>query len=69
MGDQGCGIRWESDSFFLFAFVFLGLHLQHMEIPRLGVELELHHSHSNVGSKPHLQPTPQLTGNARSLIR
>ena len=21
----------------------------------------LHHSHSNVGSKPHLQPTPQLT--------
>jgi len=21
----------------------------------------LHHSHSNVGSKPHLRPTPQLT--------
>ena len=21
----------------------------------------LHHSHSNVGSEPHLQPTPQLT--------
>ena len=21
----------------------------------------LHHSHSNMGSKPHLQPTPQLT--------
>ena len=21
----------------------------------------LHHSHSNAGSKPHLQPTPQLT--------
>ena len=27
--------------FFLFCFVFLGLHLQHMEVPRLGVELEL----------------------------
>ena len=24
-----------------FFFVFLGLHLQHMEVPRLGVELEL----------------------------
>ena len=27
----------------------------------------LHHSHSNVGSKPHLQPTPQLMANAGSL--
>ena len=27
--------------FILFYFVFLGLHLQHMEVPRLGVELEL----------------------------
>ena len=26
--------------FFLF-FCFLGLHLRHMEVPRLGVELEL----------------------------
>ena len=25
-----------------FVFVFLGLYLQHMEVPRLGVELELH---------------------------
>ena len=36
-----------------------------MEVPRLGVEPELqltglHHSHSNVGSKPPLRPTPQL---------
>ena len=30
-----------------------------MEVPRLGVELELYHS--NVGSEPHLQPTPQLS--------
>ena len=25
----------------LFSFLFLGLHLQHMEVPRLGVRLEL----------------------------
>ena len=27
--------------FFFFFFFFLGLHLQHVEVPRLGVELEL----------------------------
>ena len=27
--------------FFFFSFVFLGLHLWHMEVPRLGVKLEL----------------------------
>ena len=27
----------------------------------------LYHSHSNIGSEPHLRPTSQLTGNARSL--
>ena len=27
--------------FFCFVFVFLGLHTWHMEVPRLGVELEL----------------------------
>ena len=27
--------------FFFLPFFFLGLHLQHMEVPRLGVELEL----------------------------
>ena len=36
--------------FFFFVFlVFLGLHSEHMEVPRLGVELELepqpHHHH------------------------
>ena len=36
-------------------FVFLGPHLQHMEVPRL------HHSHSNTGSEVCLRPTPQLT--------
>ena len=28
--------------FFFFFFFFLGLHLQHMEVPRQGVESELH---------------------------
>ena len=27
--------------FFFFFLVFLGLHPQHMEVPRLGIELEL----------------------------
>ena len=38
---------------FNFFFVFLGPHLQNMEVPRLRVEseLQLHHSHSNAGSK------------------
>ena len=27
--------------FFIFIFCFLGLHLWHMEVPRLGIELEL----------------------------
>ena len=44
-------------SFFHFKFVclfvccFLQPHLRHMEGPRLGVQLELHHSHSNIKSK------------------
>ena len=49
----------------LLLFGFLGLHPQHMEVPKLGVEsdqqlLTLCHRHSNVRSEPHLQPTPQL---------
>ena len=47
-------------------FCFLGLQPQHMELPRLGVELELQlpaecHSRSDSGSEPNLRPTPQLT--------
>ena len=46
--------------------LFLGLHPWHMGVPRLGSELELQlpaytYRHSNVGSKPNLRPTPQLT--------
>jgi len=46
---------------YLFIFAFLGPNLQHMEVPRLGVESELQlpdysHSHSTVGSKLTLDP-------------
>ena len=44
----------------LFFFCFLGPQPWHMEVPRLGVQLELHHSPSNIRSKLHLWPTPQL---------
>ena len=40
---------------FLFSFFlsfFLGLHPEDMEVPRLGVELDLYHSHSNARSYP-----------------
>lgn len=43
-------------------FFLLGPHLQHMEGPRLGgTDAGLRHSHSNVGYKPHLRPSLQLT--------
>ena len=52
--------------FFVFFLVGGGLHLQHMDVSRLGVELELYllaciYSHSNPRSEVHLRPTPQLT--------
>ena len=44
-------LPFASPAHFLFSsYVFLGLHSWHMEVPRLGVELELQ-----------LPPTPQLT--------
>ena len=49
------------DTFF-FSFVFLGLHPQHMEVPRLGASL--HHSHSNARFELHLLPTIQLMATA-----
>ena len=54
-------------SFFFFLFgVFLGPHLQQMEVPRLGgriraVAAGLRQSHSNTRSKSSRRPTPQLT--------
>ena len=67
--------RWVFFIIYLFTyFCFLGLHVRHMEIPRLGVELELQlltyvtaTATQDPGSEPHLWPTPQLMGNARSL--
>ena len=48
--------------FGLFFFFFLGPYPWHMEVPRLGaVASGLHHSHSNIRSKLHLQYTPQPT--------
>ena len=51
---------------FFFFFVFLGAHLWHMEVPRLGVESELElPAYTTVTAtqdpSPHLRPTPQLT--------
>ena len=45
-------------NFLILIFVFLGLHPQHMEVPRLGVELELQlpayiTAHGNAGSLIH----------------
>ena len=55
---------------FLFSFfglfVFLGPHPRayggsQARGPIGAVAAGLHHSHGNLGSKPHLPPTPQLT--------
>ena len=61
-GDSGAGRMRNSDKQTSFSFLsFLGPHPQHMDVPRLGAELERHHSHRNSGSKPRLRHTPQLT--------
>ena len=43
-------------------FGFLGPHPHYMEVPRPGGQIKATaaNSHSNTGSEPHLQPTPQL---------
>ena len=51
---------------YLFIFAILGLHPQHMEGSQARGQIRaevagLHHSHSNTGSKPCPQSTPQLT--------
>ena len=47
-------------SHLLFWFVLLGPHLWHVEVPRLGVELELQLL-AYARSEPCLRPAPQLT--------
>ena len=51
--------------FCFFVFAILGPCLWYVEVPRpsglIGAtSAGLHHSHSNAGSEPRLQPTPQL---------
>ena len=55
--------------FFFFFFFFLGPHPPHVEVPRSNRSYScgLHHSHSNVGSEPCLQPNTTAHGNPRSL--
>ena len=53
-----------NSNFSRFFVCFLGLHPQHMDVPRLGVQLELSCQPTpqpHARSEPHLQPTPQLT--------
>ena len=53
-----------SHLFFMFVSLFLRPHLQHTEVPGLGVELELqlpvHTTATEMPSKLHLQPIAQL---------
>ena len=47
--------------YYYYYFVFLGQHLQHMEVPRLGFESELQlPAYTTTTPDPYLQPTPQL---------
>ena len=61
-------LRFRKSGFcFVLFFTFLEPRSWHLEVPRLGVESELHlptslhHSHSNAGSELHLRPILQLT--------
>ena len=50
----------------VFVCLFLGLHPWHIEVPSLGVEMELQLpaygiATATLGSEVHLQATPQLT--------
>ena len=65
LSPEGCDMSKGLDPLFIYLFLFVGLHLQYREVPRLGVELKLtaaslHHSHSNAGYEPHPLPTLQL---------
>ena len=51
-------------SFFFFFFFFGGVYSQHMEVPRLGVELELHlladATATAMQDQTYMTPTPEL---------
>ena len=55
-----CWIQTPISKMHFLSFCFLGLHLWYMEVPRLGVELELQQA-VNTGSELRLWPTSQLT--------
>ena len=65
--------QWRT-SFFLFSFFsFLGLHLRHMEVPRLGGLIRAgaasrRHSHSHSGSEPELRLRPTWQGQILNLL-
>ena len=58
------GLDWFSQvTFFFFFFFFLRATPAAYRASQARGQIEvasLHHSHSNIGSKLHLQPTPQL---------
>ena len=61
--EGGCFCLFVCFVSFFFFFVFLGPNPWHMEVPRLGVELELQlpaysTATTTAESKPHLLPTP-----------
>ena len=65
------GKKWKRDdfeklkSFFFFFGLFRATPAAYVSSQARGliraVAAGLHHSHSNIKSEPHLQPTPQLT--------
>jgi len=68
-------VKTQKDWVIFLFLIFLGLHPQHMEVPRLGVQSELQlpayattTATANAGSEPHLQPTPTAHSNTGSLI-
>ena len=82
-GRQLPGRKWGFGGFFLFCFVFLfgfwfvyfcflGLHLRHLEDPRLGVELELQlpaHTTATATRDPsHICDLPHSSGQQRWIL-
>ena len=61
VGSRGVEERKQSSELTFFCFVFLGPHLQHMEVPRLGVKSEPQATAQPFRSEPRPRPTPQLT--------
>ena len=65
ISDDPCNINTAVYNKFYFILVFLGQHLWHMKVPRLGVKSEIQllaytTATAIAGSQLHLQPTPQF---------